>query len=185
MTVKAKEDQAESGVDGVLGAMANLDLSLEKIFDSLRTPSSDSKDELLSDLGLASLPSRSQIEASLVDRFLTPKPAIPRHWLDDWQEHWHDEARERDVRRFLHIDRAETRTSLEWDWEGLEGKVKGYKEVRSGLVTSSKKALWSARAGLQACNRPVGLVRQGISSSRSSPDCAVYFRRFPSLTIQL
>jgi antiviral helicase SKI2 len=120
--------------DLVRGAMPSSDLSLEKLFDSLRKPSSDGQHDLLADLGLASLPSRSQIETSLVDRFLTPKPAIPRHWLNTWQEHWFDEARERDVKRFLHIDRAESRTSLEWDWEGLEGKVKGYKEVCSPVT---------------------------------------------------
>jgi hypothetical protein len=103
--------------------------SLEKLFDHLRTSDSDVRDELLAELGLSSLPSRSELEDALVERFLTPKHAIPSHWLSSWQEHWDDSAREKDVKRLLYIDRAETRTSLEWDWEGLEGKVKGYKEV--------------------------------------------------------
>lgn len=85
------------------------------------------------------------IKLQLQERFLTPSNKLPKHWLKDWQmsvvtivremskklrRHHRYWPFEPDLDNLYFAEPARPTTTLEFQTVGLEGRIRGYKEVR-------------------------------------------------------
>ena len=57
----------------------------EDILDKLLHPDRSHANELLQELGLASIPSREQVHREIEEKLLLPQDKFPDHWLPLYQ----------------------------------------------------------------------------------------------------
>jgi antiviral helicase SKI2 len=57
----------------------------EDVLDKLLHPDKSYADEILRELGLASLPSREQVHREIEEKLLLPQDTFPDHWLSQYQ----------------------------------------------------------------------------------------------------
>lgn len=57
----------------------------DDLLDRLLHPSKENAHEILSELGLASLPSREQVHRQIEEKLLLPQDKFPEHWLPLYQ----------------------------------------------------------------------------------------------------
>ena len=63
-------------------------MDIEGQIDLIRqivNPDSRNAAKLLKDMGLAGPPSTEQIHQDIEEKFLLPKPSLPKHWLPRYQ----------------------------------------------------------------------------------------------------
>ncbi|CAK5264477.1 unnamed protein product [Mycena citricolor] len=88
--------------------------------------SKEEKDEILSNLGLAGLPSREQVHRQIEERFLTPQDTLPPHWLPTYQLYWTPEL---NIPSLLKLSPSPAPTTVSFVRTGLEGRVTGHVEI--------------------------------------------------------
>ena len=57
----------------------------EELMSKVLNPKPEYADELLANLGLASLPSRDEVHTQIEENLLLPKSHLPDHWLPTYQ----------------------------------------------------------------------------------------------------
>ncbi|KAI0081161.1 ATP-dependent RNA helicase [Panus rudis PR-1116 ss-1] len=86
--------------------------------------------KILSELNLASLPSRAEVEAEIENDLLLPKERISPHWLPTYQIHWEHEL---SIPSLLKFEPSPPPTTLGFVRSGLHGRVTGYTEASKSL----------------------------------------------------
>lgn len=60
-------------------------MAMDDLLDQILNPTSSNADGLLSELGLAALPSRDEVHRQIETDLLLPKESLPSHWLPTYQ----------------------------------------------------------------------------------------------------
>ena len=60
-------------------------MAMDELFDQILNPTANNADELLSDIGLAALPTRDKVHHAIEEKLLLPKATLPDHWLPTYQ----------------------------------------------------------------------------------------------------
>ena len=55
------------------------------LIERILNPQASKADELLSDLGLAGLPSKEKVHEQIEENLLLPRSRLPDHWLPTYQ----------------------------------------------------------------------------------------------------
>ncbi|EJU00146.1 antiviral helicase [Dacryopinax primogenitus] len=86
----------------------------------------NTREELLTELGVGRIPSKVKLHQALEDRLLQPKAKLPDHWLATYQLHWEHET---SIPSLLTLAPSPAPSRLEFVRAGLEGRVTGYREI--------------------------------------------------------
>ncbi|KAF7302620.1 ATP-dependent RNA helicase [Mycena chlorophos] len=110
-----------------------------RIIQDIVSPANSTRDQLLRELGLDSIPSSEEIYREIEQKLLLPKPTLPQHWLPTYQLHWKPEL---SVRSLLKYEPSPPPTSVSFVRTGLDGRVTGHVEVpnvppSTGLTSTS------------------------------------------------
>ncbi|CAL1694323.1 unnamed protein product [Somion occarium] len=114
-------------------------LDKDALIDVIIDPRPENAENILSEIGLASLPSREQVHAEIETELLLPKSSLPSHWLPTYQIHWeHDLS----IPSLITFEPSPPPTTLGFVRSGLHGRVTGYTEIsnpklRTGLTSTS------------------------------------------------
>ncbi|KAI0639904.1 antiviral helicase [Trametes polyzona] len=108
-------------------------MAMDQLLDQILNPAPINADELLSDLGLAELPSRDKVHQQIEEDLLLPRESLPSHWLPTYQIHWENKL---SVPSLLKYEPAPPPTSLSFVRTGLQGRVTGYAEVSNPRVST-------------------------------------------------
>ncbi|KAI0334446.1 antiviral helicase [Cubamyces sp. BRFM 1775] len=108
-------------------------MAMDELFDQILDPAANNADKLLSDIGLAALPSRDKVHHEIEEKLLLPKATLPDHWLPTYQIHWENKL---SIPSLLKYEPCAPPTSLAFIRTGLEGRVTGYTEVSNPPVAT-------------------------------------------------
>ncbi|EIW64030.1 antiviral helicase [Trametes versicolor FP-101664 SS1] len=108
-------------------------MAMDDLLDQILNPTSSNADGLLSELGLAALPSRDEVHRQIETDLLLPKESLPSHWLPTYQLHWENKL---SIPALLKYEPAPPPTSLSFVRTGLQGRVTGYAEISNPRVSN-------------------------------------------------
>ncbi|KAI0778677.1 antiviral helicase [Trametes elegans] len=101
-------------------------MARDELFDQLLNPAADNAETILSNLGLAALPSKEQVYREIEENLILPKESLPDHWLPTYQIHWENQL---SIPSLLKYEPCSPPTSLSFVRTGLQGRVTGYTET--------------------------------------------------------
>ncbi|KAI0361085.1 antiviral helicase [Trametes cingulata] len=108
-------------------------MAMDEVLDEILHPAAGNSGRLLSELGLAALPSREKVHRQIEQDLLLPKESLPDHWLPTYQIHWEDKLC---IPSLLRYEPSPPPTSLSFIRTGLQGRVTGYAEVSNPRIST-------------------------------------------------